>query len=63
MARKTVLISDLSGDPIAENDYARVTIMHGSSRYVLDVRVQEITNLIESGRSTKKPGRPKKNSA
>ena len=44
MARRTVLVSDLSGDAIAEGKAATVTIRFTDARkgvYVLDVTAQE----------------------
>lgn len=61
MARKTVLISDLSGQEI--NEPARVTITFpdsNSGAVVLDVNASEVHDLINKGRRQARRGRPAK---
>jgi hypothetical protein len=62
MARKTVtvMISDLSGEEIPADQYAKVVITNGSSRYIADVRTSEVAELIAKGRKTKRSGRKAK---
>jgi hypothetical protein len=61
MARKQVLISDLSGEPIAESEAVRVTIQsaNGGKRFELDAAASEVAKLVASAREVKKRGRPK----
>jgi hypothetical protein len=63
MARKTVVVSDLSGDAIAEGKSATVTIRFTDARkavYVLDVTEQEAEELGSKGRKQARRGRPPK---
>ncbi len=61
MARKTVLVSDLSGNEIRdEKDAAEVVIKYGDARrgqVTLDVLASEIDNLASKGRKTARRGR------
>jgi hypothetical protein len=59
MARKTVtvMISDLSGQEIPDDQYAKVVITNGNSRYVADVSRIEVAELIANARKSKRPGR------
>lgn len=60
MARTTILVSDLSGQQIAEGDYVHVAITEGATRYDLDVIKSEVQELIDKGRKTKRRGRKPK---
>jgi hypothetical protein len=60
MARKTVLVSDISGDPIPEGEYVHVSITDGSNRYDLDAKESEVVDLTAKARKTKKRGRKRK---
>jgi len=65
MARKTVFVSDLSGDAIADGRAATVTIRFTDARkgaYVLDVTEQEAEELGRKGRKQARRGRPAKTS-
>jgi hypothetical protein len=61
MARKTVLVSDLSGNEIRdEKDAAEVVIKYGDARrgqVTLDVLASEIDDLASKGRKTARRGR------
>jgi hypothetical protein len=60
MARRTVLVSDLTGETIDEKDAATVTIRYADARkgqVVLDVRSEEIEDLARSGRRQARRGR------
>jgi hypothetical protein len=60
MARKTVLISDLSGAQIAEGKSAQVVIKYQDARrgqIVLDVNADEVENLAEKGQRQARRGR------
>ena len=61
MARKTVLVSDLSGNEIRdEKDSAQVTIRYGDARrgqVTLDVLASEVDDLAGKGRKTARRGR------
>ena len=64
MARKTVLVSDLTGNEI--ENHAKVTITYGDARLgsvVLDVDVSEIQELTSKGRKQGRRGRPAKSEA
>lgn len=67
MARKTVFVSDLSGDPIDEGKGATVTIKFADARkgtIVLDVTDAEADELGRKGRKQARRGRrPKVESA
>ena len=64
MARKTVLVSDLSGDEIRdEKDSAQVVIKYGDARrgqITLDVLASEVDDLARRGRKTARRGRKPK---
>ena len=64
MARKTVLVSDLSGEEIRdEKDSAQITIRYGDARrgqIVLDVIATEVDDLASKGRKTARRGRKPK---
>ncbi len=60
MARKTILISDLTGNEIDEKNSATVTIRYTDARrgqVVLDVNANEIDDLANKGRKTERRGR------
>jgi hypothetical protein len=63
MARKTVLVSDLTGKEIRDGkDSAQVVIKYGDARrgqVTLDVVASEVDDLASKGRKTAKRGRPK----
>ena len=60
MARKTVVVSDLSGESIPEGGAATVTIRFNDARkgvYVLDLIEQEAGDLGKKGRKQARRGR------
>jgi hypothetical protein len=60
MARKTVFVSDLSGDPIQDGDAATITVRFADARkgiYVLDVTEAEAEELGRKGRKQARRGR------
>lgn len=60
MARKTVFVSDLSGQPIEEGKGATITIKFADARkgvYVLDVSDAEAEELGQKGRRQARRGR------
>lgn len=66
MARKTVFVSDLSGDPISEGKGATLTIKFADARkgtIVLDVTDHEADELGKSGRKQARRGRKPKGEA
>lgn len=61
MARKTVLVSDISGKEIPEKDAAKVSITYADARrgmIVLDVIASEVDDL--AGKGTKQARRGRK---
>ena len=65
MARKTVVVSDLSGRPIEEGKAATLTIRFTDARkgvYVLDVTESEAEELGRKGRKQGRRGRKPKGS-
>jgi hypothetical protein len=63
MARKSIFISDLSGEEIPEGGGAVVQIAleaKPQSRFTLEVAATEIEDLIGASVETKKRGRPAK---
>lgn len=60
MARQTVLVSDLSGEQIPDGEYVHIAITDGQTRYDIDARQSEVSELIEKGRKSKRRGRKKK---
>jgi hypothetical protein len=65
MARKTVFVSDLSGEAIADDKAATVTIRFADARkgvYVLDATEEEAEELGRKGRKQARRGRPPKSS-
>ena len=63
MARKVVLVSDLTGKEIDEKDAAKVTITYSDARrgqVVLDVNASEVADLSAKGvRQTRRGRKPK----
>jgi hypothetical protein len=66
MARKTILVSDLTGKEVDEKDAARVTITYADARrgqIVLDVNAGEVEDLARRGtRQARRGRRPKSQS-
>lgn len=63
MARKTVLVSDLSGKEISERDAAKLTITYADARrglVVLDVVASEVDDLASKGTRQARRGRKPK---
>ena len=66
MARKTILVSDLSGKPIGENDAATATIRYSDARrgqVVLDVQANEVDDLVRRVTRQARRGRKQRSSA
>jgi hypothetical protein len=64
MARKTILVSDLTGKEIEDRNAARVTINFSDARkgtIVLDVNETEISDLVSKGTRQARRGRKPKN--
>jgi hypothetical protein len=62
MARRTILISDLTGKEINERDAAQVVIKYSDARrgqVVLDVNAGEVDDLAAKGTKQARRGRPK----
>jgi hypothetical protein len=60
MARRTILISDLTGKEINEPDAAQVVIKYSDARrgqIVLDVNAREVEDLAAKGRKQSRRGR------
>ncbi len=60
MAKKTILVSDISGREINEKDSAKVTIIYSDARrgqIVLDVNASEVADLAAKGTQQKRRGR------
>ncbi|MDQ3857865.1 MAG: hypothetical protein M3327_05370 [Actinomycetota bacterium] len=60
MARKTVLVSDLTGKEIEEKNAAQVVINYGDARrgrVVLDVNADEVDDLAHEGQRQGRRGR------
>jgi hypothetical protein len=60
MARKTVLVSDLTGKEIDDRNGATVTIRYSDARrgqVVLDVNADEVDDLARKGRKQARRGR------
>jgi hypothetical protein len=60
MARKTILVSDISGKEIDDKDSAKVTITYSDARrgqIVLDVNASEVADLAARGTQQKRRGR------
>lgn len=67
MARKTILVSDLTGKAIDERDAAQVVIKYADARrgqIVLDVNASEVDDLAAKGiRQARRGRRPKASAA
>ena len=64
MARKTIYVSDLSGEEIREGDAAQVVIKYADARrgqVVLDVNASEVADLAAKGTKQARRGRRPKN--
>jgi hypothetical protein len=62
MARRTILISDLTGKEINEGEAAQVVIKYSDARrgqVVLDVNAGEVADLAAKGTKQARRGRPK----
>ena len=60
MARKTIFISDLSGEAIEDGDAARVVITYSDARrgvIVLDARASELEEMAAKGTKQARRGR------
>jgi hypothetical protein len=65
MARKTVLVSDISGKEIANGEGATLTIAYSDARrgvVKLDVNANEVRDLASKGQKQARRGRPPKKS-
>ena len=63
MARKTILVSDISGKEIDDKDAAKVTITYADARrgqVVLDANASEIDDLARRGTRQARRGRKPK---
>lgn len=63
MARKTIVISDLTGRPIDEKDSATVVIRYADARrgqVVLDVNADEVAEMAAKGTKQARRGRKPK---
>lgn len=66
MARKTIIVSDLSGNEIEEREAAKVTITYADARrgqIVLDVNASEVEELASKGTRQARRGRRPKSDA
>lgn len=60
MARKTIIVSDISGREIDDRDAAKVTITYADARrgqIVLDVNASEVDDLASMGTKQARRGR------
>ena len=60
MARRTIIVSDLTGREIAENQAAQVVIKYADARrgqIVLDVNADEVNDLAAKGTKQARRGR------
>jgi hypothetical protein len=63
VARRTVLVSDISGNEIADGDSATLTITYADARrgvVKLDVMASEVDDLARKGTKQARRGRPPK---
>lgn len=63
MARRTILVSDISGKEIADGQGATVTISYADARrgiVKLDVQASEVDDLASKGQKQARRGRPPK---
>jgi hypothetical protein len=66
VARKTIFVSDLSGQAIEDRDAATVTIRYADARkgqVVLDVNANEVADLAAKGTKQARRGRKPKTAA
>ena len=66
MARRTILVSDLTGKEIADGEAAQVVIKYADARrgqVVLDVNADEVRDLAAKGTKQARRGRKPKASA
>ena len=66
MAKKTIFVSDLTGQTIDEKDAAIVTIRYSDARrgqVVLDVNANEVADLADKGTKQARRGRKPKAAA
>ena len=67
MAKKTVLVSDLTGKEIGDQkDAASITITYGDARkgvVRLDVLASEVADIASKGTQQKRRGRPRRETA
>jgi hypothetical protein len=66
MAKRTIFVSDLSGDQISDGKAARITIHFADARkgtYVLDVTEEEAEELGKKGKKQARRGRKPKAAA
>jgi hypothetical protein len=63
VARKTVLVSDLTGKEIDDKEAVTVTLRYADARrgiVVLDANASEVSDLASKGRKQARRGRPPK---
>jgi hypothetical protein len=63
MARRTIIVSDITGREIAENQTAQVVIKYADARrgqVVLDVNADEVNDLASKGTKQARRGRKPK---
>jgi hypothetical protein len=66
VARRTILVSDLTGSEIDDKDAAKVTITYADARrgqIVLDVKASEVEDLARKGTRQARRGRRPKSSS
>ena len=66
MARKTIFVSDLTGEPVDDKDAAQLVITYRDARrgrVVLDVNANEVDDLARKGTKQARRGRKPKESA
>lgn len=66
MARKTIFVSDLTGEPIEDKDAAQLIINYRDARrgrVVLDVNANEVDDLARKGTKQARRGRKPKEPA
>lgn len=57
MAKKTTLVSDLSGEEVAEGSAAKITVKVGDTLYVGDANASEVQELTDNLTAQKPRGR------
>ena len=60
MARKTVIVSDISGEEVSDGEAAKLTIAYGDARrgiVVLDVKTTEVEHFATLGTKQSRRGR------